>query len=87
MQRYTRILYETLRIPALLARKGYDSLISHFIEITKHENHRLRKYPNEKFCLTEDSVLFIYIHKNSDSVIEKLKNIFKKHEDGIYKYN
>jgi hypothetical protein len=34
-----------------------------------------------------NSVLFIYIHKTSFSIIEKLKTIFKKDEDGIYKYN
>ena len=87
IQSNTIILYKILSIPGLLARRGYDSLISHFIEITKYENHRLRKCPNENFCLTEDSVLFIYIHKTSLSIIEKFKKIFKKNKDGIYKYN
>lgn len=87
MWRNTKILCKILRIPDEVPSRSYSSLISYLIEMTKYRIPHFSKCPDENFCLTMNSVLFIYIHKTSFSIIEKLKTIFKKDEDGIYKYN
>jgi hypothetical protein len=88
MRSNTAILCKILRIPREVpSSRSYFPLINYLIHMTRDRIPHLRKCPDEYFCLTMNSVLFIYIDKTSFSIIEKLKKIFKKDEDGIYKYN